>query len=227
MRAIAALRRLHPRASYHLIAVESGLHRYQQLLQHVQANNVHNHTLVHGFITAAAARAQLEHGSKGVVVPRSHSPYAVGEPLAVTLSELLEAHGHIDYLDFDIQGAELEVFSEPQAIETLNAKVRAVHVGTHAPYIHDQVRDVMLREGWGLALDMEHNPRMVECDSTVQPSRAGGEQDVWGGDGPGGWGQVDWLQRDPSCLTHTEYGPMYVRDGLLSFYNPNFGSVYE
>jgi len=70
VRAIAALRRLYPHASYHLIAVESGLHRYKQLLQHVKANNVHNHTLVHGFITAAAARAHPQHVSAGAPCPR-------------------------------------------------------------------------------------------------------------------------------------------------------------
>ena len=38
---------------------------------------------------------------------------------------------------------------------------------------------------------------------------------------------LDWLQRDSSCLTQTDYGPMYIRDGLLSFYNPSFGEFYE
>ena len=111
VRAIAALRRLYPQATYHMIAVESGLHRYRQLLRHVQANNVINHTLVHGFVTSAAERdAQGLVGSAGVpYLPHSHSTYAVGEPRAITLSELLRDHAHIDYLDFDIQGAEIQV----------------------------------------------------------------------------------------------------------------------
>ncbi len=29
------------------------------------------------------------------------------------------------------------------------------------------------------------------------------------------------LQQDRSCLTETKLGPVYVRDGLLSFLNPN------
>jgi len=28
------------------------------------------------------------------------------------------------------------------------------------------------------------------------------------------------VQQDPACLTATKLGPIYVRDGLLSFLNP-------
>ena len=88
-----------------------------------------------------------------------------------------------------------------------------------------------------MELDLEHNARMVECDSTVQASwHRGGSEHLTGQDwaaagaaaeGVRGEFQLDWLQRDSSCLTQTDYGPMYIRDGLLSFYNPSFGEFYE
>ena len=68
---------------------------------------------------------------------------------------------------------------------------------------------------------------MVPCDSTVLPT----QRHVQGGAGDATLDEraeeFDWLQRDESCLTMTEQGPMYVRDGLLSFYNPTFGALYE
>lgn len=207
VRAIAALRRLYPRATYHMIAVESGQHRYKQLLQHVKANNIDNCTLLHGYVTGSQGKDEL-----GAGVSHWQSPYAVGEPQAMTLTEVLAEHHDVDYLDFDIQGAELDVFTDEESLQTLNAKVRAVHVGTHSPSIHEHVRAIMLGAGWVLELDLNHNPRMVMCDATVLPSRDD---------------EYDWLQRDETCLTGTEQGPMYVRDGLLSFYNPKFSAFYE
>jgi len=229
VRAVAAQRRMYPNGSYHLMAVESGQHRYKQLLQHVKANNVNNHTLLHGFITDEDERAKMKQGG-ATGVPSSHSPYAVGEPHAITLTQLLADHHHIDYLDFDIQGAELQVFLERASLDTLNHKVQAVHIGTHAPYIHQQIRAIMLNEGWGMELDLQHNPRMVECDATVLPSRTPDPTDTdidTDTDTARHTDKFDWLQRDASCLTQTEQGPMYVRDGLLSFYNPNFGAFYQ
>jgi hypothetical protein len=101
----------------------------------------------------------------------------------------------------------------------------------------------MMHPGWVLELDLDHNARMVECDTTVQPSsHVPGSEDLRheaaagaaaGAAAEGVRGehqleyQVDWLQRDSSCLTQTDYGPMYIRDGLLSFYNPSFGEFYE
>jgi FkbM family methyltransferase len=247
VRAIAALRRLYPQATYHMIAVESSQHRYKQMLQHAKANNIHNCTLLHGYITGSRERAELGEGGKGVA--RSRSPYAVGEPQPLTLTEVLADHHDVDYIDFDIQGAELDVFTEAESLKTLSDKVRAVHVGTHSPSIHEHIRAIMLGAGWVLELDLDHNPRMISCDSSVLPSRESqeqaGQEAKWSGGGDDGQGGIqggaaegfgesgangdayDWLQRDESCLTHTEQGPMYVRDGLLSFYNPNFGADYE
>ena len=226
VRAIAALRRLHPNATYHMIAVESGQHRYKQLLQHAKANNVHNCTLLHGYITGSRGRAELGEGGRGV--SRVQSPYAVGEPHAMTLTQVLAGHTVVDYLDFDIQGAELDVFTDQESLQTLNDKVRAVHVGTHSPSIHELIHAMMLDAGWVLELDLNHNPRMVMCDSTVLPSPgASGVEMGSSGSADGNGDGYDWLQRDESCLTGTEQGPMYVRDGLLSFYNPKFGADYE
>ena len=40
-----------------------------------------------------------------------------------------------------------QVFSEAEALDTMNTKVRSVHVGTHSPDIHHRVRALMLHAG--------------------------------------------------------------------------------
>jgi FkbM family methyltransferase len=80
-------------------------------------------------------KSVYHHGSQGTIFV---------DP--ITIEALVEDTQRIDLLDMDIQGAEAEVI--PNAIETLNAKVRRVHIGTHGSHIETTVRSVFAAAGW-------------------------------------------------------------------------------
>ncbi|KAJ1496006.1 hypothetical protein T484DRAFT_1761035 [Baffinella frigidus] len=145
--------------------------------QHMLSNNMENTTLLHAIISSSSPPA---HAGVG---------YATGDPSVMSLQDLLAPHDHVDYLDLDIQGAEMEVFSDPASVEVVNEKVYALHIGTHSPEIHAQLRNLFLSHGWILEMDYPHTPRMAYCDNQVKPGEARFEGDAGA-----------FLQRDRSCL---------------------------
>jgi FkbM family methyltransferase len=64
----------------------------------------------------------------------------------VTGTSLLEQLDTVDILDMDIQGEEAKVVSE--CIESLNAKVKRLHIGTHSPKIEKSLRRTLSWNGW-------------------------------------------------------------------------------
>ena len=62
-----------------------------------------------------------------------------------TLHDLLGAYEHVDIMHCDIQGWE-HIF--PDYMDLLNAKVAAIHFGTHGDAIHANLHDVFRRNGW-------------------------------------------------------------------------------
>jgi len=101
---------------------------------------------------------------------------------------------HIDFLDLDIQGDELAHLTTPEARAFLDASVAHVHIGTHGEAKHRALRDMFTEMGWIKALDLESSG---PCDSTLVLS----------------------VQTNKACWTKTNFGPIYVRDGMLSFLN--------
>ncbi|MBI4968452.1 MAG: FkbM family methyltransferase [Rhodospirillales bacterium] len=63
-----------------------------------------------------------------------------------TLARVLEGIDFLDLVDFDIQGAEGQVIA--QSIETLNQKVRRLHIGTHSRDIDTFLKEVLTRHRW-------------------------------------------------------------------------------
>jgi hypothetical protein len=70
--------------------------------------------------------------------------------------------------------------------------------------IHDEIKRLFLVDGHGsgergflLDNELAYNPLSSTCDTTVKAS----------------------VQVDAACLTATRHGPVYVRDGVLSFVN--------
>lgn len=124
----------------------------------------------------------------------------------LSLADLLPmAQGKpIDYLDLDVQSAELEVLAAPGAAALLRTSVRRIQVGTHSAEIHTRIKELLAqpydgRGGGGFILEHElpYNPRSAECDYSVKAS----------------------VQQDSSCLVSTPQGPVYVRDGVLALTN--------
>jgi FkbM family methyltransferase len=64
----------------------------------------------------------------------------------VTLTELLQPYPRVDLLDLDIQGAEVAVLRS--AMESLQRRVRRVHVGTHSAQIEEDLRQLFGEQGW-------------------------------------------------------------------------------
>lgn len=65
---------------------------------------------------------------------------------AVCLKTLLQNHDQVDMMDMDIQGEEAKVVKG--AIDTLNKKVKKLHIGTHGPEIEKDLIQILSHEGW-------------------------------------------------------------------------------
>lgn len=122
-----------------------------------------------------------------------------GQPV-LSLADLVPlAEGQmIDYLDIDVQSAELELLAAPGAVQLLRAHVRRLQVGTHSTQIHNGLKELLIGHG-GFLLEHElaYNPNSSSCDYSVKAS----------------------VQHDSLCVTSTRYGPVYIRDGLLAMTN--------
>lgn len=73
-------------------------------------------------------------------------PPPVAATPCVTIPGLLEYVSCVDLIDMDIQGHEFAVLSS--AIETLNAKVKCLHIATHSREIESNLRLMLLDEDW-------------------------------------------------------------------------------
>jgi FkbM family methyltransferase len=63
-----------------------------------------------------------------------------------SLKTILAPCASVDLVDIDIQGVEYDILAP--AFETLNAKVSAVHVGTHSKSIDAALKALFKRQGW-------------------------------------------------------------------------------
>jgi FkbM family methyltransferase len=76
---------------------------------------------------------------------------------AVTLKELMAGIELVDFLDMDIEGAELPVISS--SIFEMNTKVKRVHIGTHSQEIEAALRAIFSRHGWCCVRDYSISTR--------------------------------------------------------------------
>ena len=83
---------------------------------------------------------------------------AVWVPL-VPLADVLEEFSLVNYLDIDIQGSESFVILA--ARKKLQNVVRALHIGTHSLGIHQQLREMLLEDGWQLRFDYPPNSSIL------------------------------------------------------------------
>ncbi|MBM3492198.1 MAG: FkbM family methyltransferase [Alphaproteobacteria bacterium] len=70
---------------------------------------------------------------------------------AIPLADLLRPLSHVDLLDMDIQGAEVEVLGS--AMAAIDAKVKRAHVGMHGQDLHDATRALFVERGWRPVFD--------------------------------------------------------------------------
>jgi FkbM family methyltransferase len=70
---------------------------------------------------------------------------------ALTLRDVLSPFDRIDLLEVDIQRSELDVIAP--CFDTVNRKVRRVHIGTHGRDIHAALRALFSNAGWQIVFD--------------------------------------------------------------------------
>lgn len=80
-------------------------------------------------------------------------PLEVGYISAVTLNTILQPLDFVDYLDVDIQYAEQSVI--PASMNLLAARVKRLHIGTHAPDIHDALEALLRQAGWRIVFSVD------------------------------------------------------------------------
>lgn len=79
-----------------------------------------------------------------VVAERSEA-HVVKVPM-ISIETLLQNEHQVDYLDMDIQGAEVELIVGSHRI--LTDKVSRIHIGTHGHEIEQMIYNTLRREGW-------------------------------------------------------------------------------
>ena len=110
----------------------------------------------------------------------------------VALEEALEPFDHIDYFDWDCQGCEIML---PAHIDLLASKVYRLHIGVHG--CRDALKKVFDHDPrWKKNIEL-HNHAIGTCEQTV----------------------VGSVQRNMKCVSVTPQGPVYIRDGILSYDN--------
>ncbi len=82
-------------------------------------------------------------------------PFGLGFLSGVRLDTILRPLGFVDYMDVDIQFAEISIL--PDAIEQIEAKVKRLHVGTHSGDIHATLKRMFEERGWAVLFSYEPN----------------------------------------------------------------------
>ena len=72
---------------------------------------------------------------------------------AVTVADILAPFDFIDYLETDLQSAEVAVL--PPVTGYLKRKVRRIHVGTHSREGHRRLHQAFAADGWTTIFDYE------------------------------------------------------------------------
>ena len=179
VRCIKALQQLYPHAEHLVYLVDWMQAASDRCREHCRANGV---------------TCRVMTGGIGV----GDSEYISALSITAILDDIMTPDDIIDFLDLDIQGAELPAFIGTDGLmQQLAHRVRRVHIGTHSAEIQAQIKRFFLAYGWDLAI--EYHGRHGDGDYSV------------------GW---DSLQDNTSKLQNTAFGPVFVRDGILGFSNP-------
>lgn len=120
------------------------------------------------------------------------------------LHEILERHT-VHFLDLDVQGGEWEIFSHAVMFKVMQ-RVHTVHIGLHssASYSVNLLIESFRAAGFTTTYYFAEGTTK-ECDneSVVHAT----------------------IVTSANCITLTDYGPIYVRDGLISLRNKNHWHV--
>jgi FkbM family methyltransferase len=147
------------------IAVEANSARFNMMVENCKCNEIESINLIHAACTRDGeavfmSREELNYGNRVIkdeqllqrINPAQQiemkddqgNSHLMERVPAIRLSTII--HEPVDFLDMDIQGAELEVVEE--GIESMTRFVKLVHIGTHDATIERGLREIFLRRGW-------------------------------------------------------------------------------
>jgi len=99
--------------------------------------------------TEQALKNLILHNTTGLmrnVIRGMDTPAEIKLASAVTMKDLLAPFDKVDFIEADIQGAEMLAF--PPNIDLLARKVRRMHIGTHGHKVHWALHDSFATSGW-------------------------------------------------------------------------------
>lgn len=164
--AMAALRQVN-NLPYTLIGVEPEPTHFKWMREHLQTNGVNLARCQ--LVRAAASRNEgtvwfatgrpAEWYGQAIACPPptirmlerfrylfEKSTVRVKKVKGISLNTLLRSLEHVDLIDLDVQGAELDVLEN--SAEQLDVKVKRVHIGTHSSEIESGLRKLFHSLGW-------------------------------------------------------------------------------
>jgi len=161
----ATLARRRGDLSLQFIAIEAEPRHYRWLLKHFERNGLRaeDHDLIRAAVTGQAGPGPVPfyvgravdwwgqclvipgQGLKEVS-PRVRRGIHIKQVPSITLSDLLVRYPQVDYIDCDIQGAELEVFAAAAA--EVDRRVRSVFIETHRSQNEAGLRAMFRGLGW-------------------------------------------------------------------------------
>jgi FkbM family methyltransferase len=161
-RAACALRLTHPTIRPQFIAIEAEPTHFKWLQEHLVANKLapESYTLVQAPVTAKRTKVPFTIGHSDewygqAVLPSADYGYgdwpqaSVVEMQSTTIRHLIRRHRHVDLIDMDIQGAELECVA--RSLRVLERKVDRLYISTHSDEIHSQLFQLLHKRNWWLA----------------------------------------------------------------------------
>ena len=92
----------------------------------------------------------------------------IGFVSAFTLADILKPLPQVDFMDVDIQHAEIHVI--PPNLEMLRRKVRLLSIGTHTKEIHTTLCNLFHNEGWHIINDIEPYGHHAREDESFENS---------------------------------------------------------
>jgi FkbM family methyltransferase len=155
--AACTVRGIDPSKAVRLIAVEAEPEHFQMMRQHFHDNGLDpsEHRLLWAAVTVHGSEATFLSGrarewyGQEIAKPGSGSVWPdvaeISVP-AIQLSDILESEKMVDLIDMDIQGIEGEIIET--SLAALSAKVRRLHIGTHAQAVEDQIFATLRSAGW-------------------------------------------------------------------------------
>lgn len=147
---------------FHVVAVEADPTHFAWLEETLTENGIRpdERTTLRVAVSAERGFAQFYtedhqantgaswYGQMLVSGPEPWEGYRTVQVVKRTLTDILEPFPYVDLIDMDVQGEELAVISS--SVETLNAKVRRLQIGTHSDELYAGLVDVLSRQGWVL-----------------------------------------------------------------------------